>query len=153
MKLRCESNAAIAQLQLLKAKQLQKYFFPWTKVSKAISGLPYGQWWSVLDQLSLTSIWDIGTMQRILPFWTLMVDYKYAWIVHVSWLKLGEGHTFYLLVDRETKRWRGHDPASWLWRWPKSRLKVWEKCQSLISHRTDLKPARTFDTKVTMSWL
>ena len=43
MKLRCESNAAIAQLQLLKAKQLQKYLFSRTKVCKAISMLPSGQ--------------------------------------------------------------------------------------------------------------
>ena len=43
MKLRCDSNAAIAQLQLLKAKQLQKYLFSRTKVCKAISALPSGQ--------------------------------------------------------------------------------------------------------------
>ena len=43
MKLRCDSNAAIAQLQLLKAKHLQKYLFPRTKVCKAISVLPSGQ--------------------------------------------------------------------------------------------------------------
>ena len=43
MKLRCDSNAAIAQLQLLKAKHLQKYLFPRTKVCKAISMLPSGQ--------------------------------------------------------------------------------------------------------------
>ena len=108
---------------------------------KSLQGYLYAAIWAIMVSFGPTLFdinmghWDL-TMQRILPFWTFNSTSHTS--VQVSWLKLGEGHTFYLLVERETKSWREHDPASWLWRWPKSRLKVSEKCQSLISHCTDL---------------
>ena len=51
MKLRCDSNAAIAQLQLLKAKHLQKYL---SFSGKSLQGYLYAAIWAIMVSFGTT---------------------------------------------------------------------------------------------------